>query len=107
MISTHILDTSVGSPAADVKVDLFKVNGEVEDLLDSNKTNTDGRIKFNCAAESGKYKLVFHIEQYYKEKNVDHFFSNVPVCFKIKDTDRNYHVPLLLNPFGHSTYRGS
>ena len=75
MISTHILDTSVGSPAADVKVDLFKVNGEVEDLLDSNKTNTDGRIKFNCAAESGKYKLVFHIEQYYKEKKCGSFFS--------------------------------
>ena len=107
MISTHILDTSVGNPAPNVKVDLFYISDDSYGLVDSGTTDDDGRIKFSHDVKAGKYKLVFHIEDYYEKKGSDHFFTRAPVCFKIKDINRNYHVPLLLNPYGYSTYRGS
>jgi 5-hydroxyisourate hydrolase len=107
MISTHILDTSVGNPAPEVSVDLFITQGGEDKLIESNKTDSDGRIKFNCPKSAGNYKLVFHIEEYFQRQGVDHFFTNAPVSFKISNIDRNYHVPLLVNPFGYSTYRGS
>ena len=107
MISTHILDTSVGNPAPEVKVDLLIIQDGEDKLIESSDTNSDGRIKFNCPNNPGHYKLVFHIEEYYTSKGIDHFFYNAPVAFKISDTNRNYHIPLLVNPFGYSTYRGS
>lgn len=105
MISTHILDTSKGMPAADVKVTLEQKSGAGWKDIGADKTNADGRIVFNCPKEAGDYKLTFFIEDYFK--NEDHFFLNSPIIFRVKNTDRKYHVPLLLNPFGLSTYRGS
>lgn len=105
MISTHILDTTKGVPAANVTVRLEKKNGESWSEVGTDKTNTDGRIAFNCPKEKGDYRLTFHIEEYFKSE--EHFFLNVPVVFRITNTERKYHVPLLLNPYGHSTYRGS
>jgi 5-hydroxyisourate hydrolase len=105
MISTHILDTSKGLPATDVKVTLeYKINSEWKEI-GNDKTNADGRIVFNCPKEVGDYKLTFFIEDYFK--NEDHFFLNSPVIFRVTNAQRKYHVPLLLNPFGLSTYRGS
>lgn len=105
MISTHILDTTKGRPAEGVTVILEKRSGDTWSDIGNDKTNSDGRIVFNCPKEPGDYRLTFHIEDYYK--NEEHFFLNVPIAFRIKNTDRKYHVPLLLNPYGHSTYRGS
>ncbi len=107
MISTHILDTSLGLPAEGVKVVLEILENSKWQTIAEDLTNSDGRIKFDCAKKAGSYKLTFHIEDYFNKLKTDHFFLNSPVLFKIKNIDRNYHVPLLLNPFGFSTYRGS
>lgn len=105
MISTHILDTSLGSPAAAVAVTLEKKKGEVWEKVGSGVTNNDGRHGFDCAYEAGDYRLTFFIEDYFKGR--ESFFLNTPILFRVKDTNRKYHVPLLLNPYGLSTYRGS
>lgn len=111
MISTHILDTSLGNPAAHVTVELAKyVNDQWLDISTA-KTNMDGRIAFECAPIAGTYRLKFKIEDYLKQqmpdKNVEPFFIVAPVVFNIQDVSRKYHIPLLLNPFGYSIYRGS
>ena len=105
MISTHILDTTKGVPAADVQVVLEQLNQNNWKEIGTDKTNADGRIVFNCPKEQGTYRLTFEIEHYFK--GGESFFMNTPVVFKITNVDRKYHVPLLLNPYGYSTYRGS
>lgn len=107
MISTHILDTSLGHPASGVTVQLEKKDGSSWDILATEKTNPDGRIAFSSAAEEGSYRLQFFVEDYFKQQKQTPFFPLVQVQFDISDTGRKYHVPLLLNPFGYSTYRGS
>ena len=107
MISTHILDTSIGNPAADVSVRLQKKDGDAWKDLGKGVTNSDGRFVFDCEKVAGTYQIVFDIEEYFKKSGRESFFMNTPVIFKISDTGRKYHVPLLLNPFGYSTYRGS
>ena len=107
MISTHILDTSLGFPAQGVAVKLEKKNGNAWQVIADEKTNTDGRIVFNCPKEVGTYRLQFQIEEYFKKNNIPPFFLEAPVVFQITDIARKYHVPLLLNPYGYSTYRGS
>jgi len=107
MISTHILDTSIGSPAEGVSVRLQKKDGNAWKDLAHGTTNTDGRVVFDCDRVAGTYQIVFDIEDYFKKTNRESFFMNTPVIFKISDINRKYHVPLLLNPFGYSTYRGS
>lgn len=105
MISTHILDTSRGVAAAQVKVELHKRQGDSWNLLAAGTTNADGRSAFDIPKETGVYRLTFFIEDYFQGK--ESFFMNTPVIFKVMDTDRKYHVPLLLNPYGFSTYRGT
>jgi 5-hydroxyisourate hydrolase len=107
MISTHILDTTLGCPASDVEVVLEKQETGSWHKVDSQKTNADGRIVFNDDASSGTYRLTFMTESYNQQKKIESFFGNIPVVFKINNTNRKYHVPILLNPFGYSTYRGS
>jgi 5-hydroxyisourate hydrolase len=105
MISTHILDTTKGSPATGVLVclELQKENEWI--TLGREKTNSDGRIVFDCPKVPGVFRLTFFIEEYFKDE--EFFFMNTPVVFRVKSTERKYHVPLLLNPYGYSTYRGS
>ncbi len=105
MISTHILDTSKGFPASQVTVTLELQSGNEWNVLGSGKTNEDGRYVFDCENKSGVYRLVFEVEDYFAGQEA--FYSVIPVIFKISNTQRKYHVPLLLNPFGYSTYRGS
>jgi 5-hydroxyisourate hydrolase len=107
MISTHILDTSLGQPAAGVSVQLEKAEGENWSSIGRETTNADGRISFQCPSEVGTYRLMFQVDPYFKSQQVASFFTQIPVLFRITDTKRKYHVPLLLNPFGYSTYRGS
>ena len=107
MISTHILDQTRGLPAAAVEVSLDKREKDTWIQIDSQKTNNDGRISFSSKAEEGVYRLTFELDPYFASFKQDHFFVRTPVIFKIKDATRKYHVPLLLNPYGYSTYRGS
>lgn len=105
MISTHILDTTKGIAASDVSVLLEQKNNNEWTEIGSDKTNIDGRIVFNCPKIAGIYRLTFAVEDYFKTE--EHFFMNTSVVFEIKNVERKYHVPLLLNPYGYSTYRGT
>lgn len=108
MISTHVLDTSRGNPAAGVTVTLEKKSsGENFTKIGQAETNADGRIVFDCPYEAGTYRLVFQADGYFKKNQISSFFTVIPVSFEITDVTRKYHVPLLLNPYGYSTYRGS
>lgn len=107
MISTHILDINLGTPAKDVAVILEKQKGNDWTLIKQDKTNADGRIQFDCPYEGGSYRLTFQIESYFKKQNLSPFFLSIPIAFNITDSQRKYHIPLLLSPFGYSTYRGS
>ncbi len=104
MISTHILDISRGIPASGIQVYLEKKQAENWISQKSGRTNSDGRFVFDCEVVAGIYQIIFEIEHYFKKGS---FFMNTPVVFKIEEIDRKYHVPLLLSPFGYSTYRGS
>jgi 5-hydroxyisourate hydrolase/2-oxo-4-hydroxy-4-carboxy-5-ureidoimidazoline decarboxylase len=109
-LTTHILDTSVGKPAADVKVKLLEVKEDKWRAVAQGRTNQDGRIGDllpsgkNLAA--GVYKLIFDTANYFECRAVKSFYPGVSIQFTVTDNE-HYHVPLLLNPFGYSTYRGS
>jgi len=107
MISTHILDQMLGLPAANVKVSLDKRENDTWKQIDEQLTNDDGRISFSSPSTEGVYRLTFDIDPYFKKLNQEHFFLRTPLIFQVKDPKRKYHVPLLLNPYGYSTYRGS
>lgn len=108
MISTHILDTSLGHPAQGVSVQLEILSANSQwTKIAADQTNADGRVSFQCSATAGTYRLLFEVETYFKKREPNPFFTNIPVIFKVTDTTRKYHVPLLLNPYGYSTYRGS
>ena len=107
MISTHILDTCTGTPAANIPVVLQIQTKKEWKKLKSGVSNSDGRFSFDVALKAGTYQIIFDVEGYLSKNNKNFFYTQVPVIFKIKDTKRKYHVPLLLNPFGYSTYRGS
>lgn len=109
-ISTHILDTSKGAPAQNVEAVLFQQKEEIWSEIGGGKTNNDGRIpdllNKEVSLSPGIYKLRFDTKKYYDESATQAFYPFVEIVFEIK-TDAHYHVPLLLNPFGYSTYRGS
>lgn len=107
VISTHILDTSRGVPAIGVRVSLQKQEGSTWRDIGSGITNADGRFVFDCEKVPGVYRLNFGIEEYFKKDSIEFFFMDSVVCFKVENTNRKYHVPLLLNPYGYSTYRGT
>lgn len=96
-LSTHVLDTSVGRPAAGVRVRLELHDAGWRTIADGT-TDSDGRIAGWDTAETGTYRLVFEVN--------GEFYPEVTVTFRVAD-DSHYHVPLLLSPFGYSTYRGS
>ena len=109
-ITTHILDTSSGKPATGVNVVLEYKNSGSWQLLGKGLTDNDGRIKNLLEADKkiihGIYRLIFDTRSYYNSKNLKGFYPSVTIEFEITD-DTHYHVPLLLNPFGYTTYRGS
>jgi 5-hydroxyisourate hydrolase len=108
MISTHILDTHLGKPAANVKVKLFNEHAV---LISEAKTNSDGRVSVEDFAlseiKAGKYSISFAVEAYFESLNIETFFPKVVIHFSIKDAQQHYHIPLLISPFAYSTYRGS
>jgi 5-hydroxyisourate hydrolase len=111
-ISTHILDTSRGTPASGVAVTLEVQNvDETWNPLSEAWTDEDGRIKpfflVDSHLEAGIYRLTFDIEGYFSGLDVRTFYPQVAVIFTIEDSTQHYHIPLLISPFGYSTYRGS
>ncbi len=110
-ITTHILDTSVGRPARNVPVSLHtSSNGQWQEV-GAGVTNPDGRVEglvvSDSALDSGIYKLRFNTASYYAEQKTPSFYPFVEIVFEISGDGQHYHVPLLLNPYGYSTYRGS
>jgi 5-hydroxyisourate hydrolase len=107
MISTHILDISKGIPATGVKVKLQKKGVQAWEDVAKGLTNEDGRCSFECEPATGIFRILFEVESYLKKGGDEAFFMRIPVVFKVEDSSRKYHIPLLLSPFGYSTYRGS
>jgi 5-hydroxyisourate hydrolase len=111
-ITTHILDVALGRPAGGVAATLEyrPANGEWK-FLARGLTDPDGRIKDLLSAgsqlEIGDYKLTFATGEYFSTQDIDAFYPEVVVIFTIREPGEHYHVPLLLSPFGYSTYRGS
>jgi len=108
-ITTHVLDTSRGKPAAGVGVTLERRNAEGEWApVGRGETDDNGRLKTLVAeVETGVFRLTFDTGTYFRERHVESFFPEVTIVFEVRDTAQHYHVPLLLSPFGYSTYRGS
>ncbi|MCP4460987.1 MAG: hydroxyisourate hydrolase [Cytophagales bacterium] len=110
-ITTHVLDTAKGQPAEGIMIFLQRpiMDGHWESIT-SGVTNSDGRVDNFMASdqviEPGIYRMLFDTRAYFEKNNVVGFYPEVPVIFEISDTD-HYHIPLLLSPFGYSTYRGS
>ena len=111
-ISTHVLDTSLGAPAAGVAVSLERADSAGQwTTLARAGTDADGRVKSLLASgtqlSAATYRLQFETASYFAARGVAAFFPHVTVTFVVADAARHHHVPLLLSPFGYSTYRGT
>ena len=111
-ITTHVLDISIGRPAAGVlvKLDRQTPDGQWEPI-GSQKTDDDGRardlVPESESLSAGAYRLTFEVGMYFVDREVDGFYHEVTIAFRVTDASQHHHVPLLLSPFGYSTYRGS
>lgn len=115
-LTTHVLDTACGTPAEGLRIDLYRLTGEGREKLRSVETNSDGRVDggpllIGDSFIAGEYELVFHAGDYLRGQGVTlaepAFLDVIPIRFGIADVSAHYHVPLLLSPYGYSTYRGS
>lgn len=109
-ISTHVLDLTRGQPAAGIAVRLERMEGDDGKPVGEGVTDQDGRIadlRGGTAMGAGSYRLTFETGAYFRAAGTESFHPRVTVEFEIRDTGRSYHVPLLLSPFGYTTYRGS
>ncbi len=114
-LTTHVLDTAKGCPAQGLVIWLYRVTGNSHTKIAEVTTNADGRtdgpILPKGAFKTGTYELVFHAGDYLRateQAGADPLFlDQVPIRFGLSDADAHYHVPLLLSPYGYSTYRGS
>jgi len=110
-ITTHVLDTARGRPAAGVPVLLERMENGQSRLLARGATDADGRLRDLLPPgeplEPGEYRLVFGTAAYFDVQGVQGFYPEVSVLFTVRAAGEHHHVPLLLSPFGYSTYRGS
>jgi 5-hydroxyisourate hydrolase len=108
-ITTHVLDTALGKPAAGVAVVLERQVGSEWSELGRGVTDADGRNRSLMTGDlsAGVYRLTFATGAYFAALAVAGFFPEVSIVFRVDETRSHYHVPLLLSPFGYSTYRGS
>lgn len=112
-LTTHVLDTASGAPARGMRIELFRLDGERR-LIAQTITNHDGRTDKHILPETGfepgEYELVFHVGAWLDAQGHDaakpRFLDTVPLRFGMSQQD-HYHVPLLISPYGYSTYRGS
>ena len=115
-LSTHVLDTMHGTPAAGMAVSLFTTQGAQATLVKQFNLNQDGRnpdgpLYDNASLRAGTYRLVFDVAGYFKARGValpePNFLNQVSLDFGVAYVDQHYHVPLLVSPWSYSTYRGS
>ena len=115
-LSTHVLDTMHGTPAAGMAVALYTTQGGAASLvkrftLNADGRNPDGPLYDNTSLKTGTYRLVFDVAGYFKARGVElpepNFLNQVSLDFGIAHEDQHYHVPLLVSPWSYSTYRGS
>ncbi len=114
-LTTHVLDTMHGSPAAGMAVRLYRIESGEPRLLQALALNADGRAEAplleGAALQVGRYRLVFAVAEYFRNRRVTlpepAFLDEVPLDFGIADPAAHYHVPLLASPWSYSTYRGS
>lgn len=115
-LTTHVLDTARGVPAERLKIELFRLDGDKRNLIKTVTTNADGRVYGGPLLSgeqfvAGEYELVFHAGAYLRASGATlpepAFLDIIPIRFGIADVKAHYHVPLLLSPYGYSTYRGS
>ena len=110
-LTTHVLDTASGRPAAGMRIELWRLEPEVHgrSLIRATRTNRDGRTDGPLVGEGelvpGTYELVFHVGEYFGQE--PRFLDAVPVRFGVADPEAHYHVPLLASPWSYTTYRGS
>lgn len=114
-LTTHVLDTARGMPAEGVEIALFRFGGSGPEKISEAVTNADGRTSVPILEDrqfgTGVYELVFFVGAYLRRTGqagrTPMFLDAVPVRFGVNDAESHYHVPLLLSPYGYSTYRGS
>ena len=113
-LTTHVLNTTTGRPAAGMRVELHRLDGSNKTPLADAITNPDGRLDTPLLAGDkmtpGKYRLLFHVGDYFAtagSPDAKKFLDVVPILFVIQDPSATYHVPLLVSPWAYSTYRGS
>lgn len=112
MISTHVLDISAGRPAGGVRVRLYRADPRTgwQRVVEAD-TDADGRITellpFGMDLSVGDWRLRFEVAAYFEARQVETFYPAVDIYFTVRNADEHHHVPLLLSPFGYSTYRGS
>ena len=113
-LTTHVLDTSKGKPAVELKIELYKLQNAERILIKTVFTNEDGRIDEPLLSAKDldeiHYELLFFAGDYLKKQDSDLkyiFLDKIPIRFYVNNKSEHYHVPLLLSPFGYSTYRGS
>jgi len=114
-VTTHVLDTSRGRPAAGIRIDVYQLDGAARRQLVSLVTNADGRTDAPVIGPgdiaASEFELIFHVGDYLDRLHgpaaAPRFLDRVPIRFGVGDASQHYHVPLLLSPFGYSTYRGS
>lgn len=108
MITTHILDVSIGKPAGGVRVVLASVVDGQRKQVGAGVTDADGRLKdLGAAPGAGVFELTFETGPYFLTRDIKSFHPRVTVTVEITDPKQHYHVPLLISPFGYTTYRGS
>ena len=114
-LTTHVLDTARGRPAAGLRITLYRIEGRDRSQIAQMQTNADGRTDSPILPKGdfapGEYELVFDAGAYLDACGTPgeepRFLDSIPIRFGISDPDAHYHVPLLLSPFGYATYRGS
>jgi 5-hydroxyisourate hydrolase len=112
-LTTHVLDTMRGRPAAGLRIELFRIGRDSSERLADVRTDPDGRapgpLLEGADLRVGEYELLFHVGEHFGGQGVATpvFLDRVPVRFVIASPDQHYHVPLLVAPYGYTTYRGS
>lgn len=110
-ITTHVLDTYLGKPAANIPVIVEQESGKQWIKIGEGLTNKDGRIPdlipITIALRQGQYRIHFALSQYFVDQSRKYFYPRATIDFFVDDPNQHYHVPLLLSGFGFSTYRGS
>jgi len=108
-LSTHVLDTSLGQPASGVRVLLERVDATGSVVVGGGMTDANGRLTDIASASltAGTYRLRFDVAEYFARSGRPALFPEVSVAFVVSAGDEHYHIPVLLSPFGYTTYRGS